>query len=330
ALVNDLLFAQNIETDVAEVEKILNKIQHLDPPGIAARNLQECLLLQLNRKDQKDENVILAQKIIKNYCDEFVKKHYDKLCKSLKITEAQLKKAIELIVKLTPKPGEQEYNTKSNYIIPDFTVTNVNGHLDITLNSRNMPDLRISRSYMDTLKSYEKNPTSNKHIKDSVQFIKQKIDSAKWFIDSIKQRQETLLKTMHAIVYHQKKFFLDGEETSLKPMILKNIADAIGMDISTISRVANSKFVETEFGTYSLKFFFSEGVANEDGEEVSNKEIKKILSDCIGAENKSKPLPDEALMEILKSKGYNIARRTVAKYREQLGIPVARLRKEMK
>jgi RNA polymerase sigma-54 factor len=183
---------------------------------------------------------------------------------------------------------------------------------------------------MDTLKSYEKNPTNNKQIKDSVQFIKQKIDSAKWFIDSIRQRQETLLKTMKAIVAHQKKFFLDGEEVSLRPMILKNIADAISMDISTISRVANSKFVETEFGTFSLKFFFSEGVANEDGEEVSNKEIKKILSNCIEAENKSKPLPDEALMEILKEKGYNIARRTVAKYREQLGIPVARLRKEMK
>jgi RNA polymerase sigma-54 factor len=329
AISNDLAFSQNVEAPVAELEKMLKKIQALDPPGIGARDLQECLLLQLARKDQSLLAVKQAIEVIKFYMDDFIKKHYEKLCKHLKIGEAELKGIISIITKLNPRPGETETSSKSQYIIPDFILTNNLGKVEVTLNSRNAPDLRISRSYMDTLKSYEKNPTGNKHIKDTVQFIKQKLDSAKWFIDSIKQRQQTLLLTMNAIARYQTEFFIEGDETKLRPMILKDIADRIKMDISTVSRVANSKYVETEFGIFALKYFFSEGVTNDEGEEVSNKEIKKILSDCIGAEDKSKPLPDEKLMDILKEKGYPIARRTVAKYREQLGIPVARLRKEL-
>lgn len=330
AIVNDLAFSQNINTTAEELERILEKIQTLEPAGIAARDLQECLLLQLKRKDRKvHPEADLAVRIIKDYMDDFIKKHYDKMMRSLKISEDQLRGAIQLITKLNPKPGESSIEAKNQYIIPDFILVDDNGELSIQLNSRNAPDLKISRSYMETMKTYEKSESPNKQLRETVQFIKQKLDGAKWFIDSIKQRQNTLLTTMNAILQYQREFFEDGDETKLRPMILKDIADRVGLDVSTISRVANSKYVQTDFGIIPLKFFFSEGITTSDGEEVSNKEVKKILKDAIEAEDKSHPLPDERLMEILKEKGYNIARRTVAKYREQLNIPVARLRKQL-
>jgi RNA polymerase sigma-54 factor len=329
AIINDLLFSANVETTIEELERVLHKIQNLDPAGIAARNLQECLFLQLKRKDHTHPEVLLAQQIIEHHFEDFTKKHYEKLTRQMKIDDEQLKDAIHIITHLNPKPGESDSDAKTQYITPDFILVENNGKLEVVLNSRNAPDLRISRSYMDTMKSYEKNPGNNKHLKDTVQFIKQKLDSAKWFIDSIKQRQHTLLVTMNAILQYQYAFFEDGDETKMRPMILKDIADKVGLDVSTISRVANSKYVQTEFGVISLKFFFSEGIQTEEGEEVSSREVKRILQDAIGNEDKHKPLPDEKLMEILKEKGYNIARRTVAKYREQLNIPVARLRKEI-
>ena len=271
----------------------------------------------------------MAIDILENHFDDFIKKHYDKLIKQLKINEDQLKAIIQIITKLNPKPGDSISSARAQYITPDFILINDDGKLSVLLNSRNAPDLRISRSYMETLKGFDeaKNPTREQ--KESVQFIKQKLDGAKWFIDSIKQRQNTLLHTMNAILQYQRAYFEDGDETKLRPMILKNIAEATNLDISTISRVANSKYIETEWGVIPLKFFFSEGISTDDGEEVSSREVKKILKDAIEAEDKSKPLPDEKLMDILKEKGYNIARRTIAKYREQLNIPVARLRREM-
>jgi RNA polymerase sigma-54 factor len=329
AIINDLAFAQNIETTMEEMKQCLTKIQALDPAGIAATSLQECLLLQLKRKDHSKDGVRIAEILLRDYFDDFTKKHYDKLTRSLKITEEQLKEAISVITHLNPKPGESVSDSRPQYITPDFILLENEGGIEVALNSRNAPDLRISRSYMETLKGYDQNPNPSKDLKQTVQFIKQKLDSAKWFIDSIKQRQNTLLMTMNAILKHQYGYFETGDETKLRPMILKDIAEQVGMDISTISRVANSKYVQTDFGTIPLKFFFSEGIQTDDGEEVSSREVKKILKDAIEAEEKRKPLPDEKLMEILKEKGYNIARRTVAKYREQLNIPVARLRKEM-
>lgn len=331
SIVNDLAFNENISTTEEHLEKLLIKIQNFDPPGIGARDLQECLLLQLYKKDYGDNPAIdLAEKIISEQMEAFSKKHYDKIKRSLKIDDDELKAAIAEIVKLNPKPGETGVsNSKTQYIVPDFIVTNNEGVLQVTLNSRNAPDLRISAAYSETLKAYENAPTKAQSLKDAVQYIKQKLDGAKWFIDSVKQRHNTLMSTMEAIVHRQKEFFIEGDETKLKPMILKDIATQVGLDISTISRVANSKYVETDFGIFPLKFFFSEGIVNDDGEEVSNREIKKILSNAIEAEDKKKPLTDEALMDLLKDKGYNIARRTVAKYREQLNIPVARLRKEL-
>ncbi len=330
AIVNDLAFSQNISTTTEELEKVLEKIHRLDPPGIGARDLQECLLLQLKRKDKEvHPEVELAMRLLRDYMDDFTKKHYEKLMRSLKVSEEELREAIQLITKLNPKPGETSTSMKGQYIVPDFILVETDNDLEVHLNSRNAPELKISRSYMDTLKTYEKSDKQNKDLKETVQFIKQKLDGAKWFIDSIKQRQNTLLTTMRAILKYQREFFDDGDETKLKPMILKDIADEVGLDVSTISRVANSKYVQTDFGIIPLKFFFSEGITTADGEEVSNKEVKKILKDAIEAEDKSKPLPDERLMEILKDKGYNIARRTVAKYREQLNIPVARLRKQL-
>ena len=330
AIVNDLAFSQNIDTTAEELERVLNKVQMLDPAGVGARDLQECLLLQLKRKDKnKHPELDLAIQIIKDHMEDFIKKHYDKMMRSLKVDEAELREAIHLITKLNPKPGESASDAKNQYIVPDFILTEVNGRPVVHLNSRNAPELKISKNYFDTLKSYENSSNPNKQLKESVQFIKQKLDGAKWFIDSIKQRQNTLLLTMNAILKYQIEFFEDGDEAKLKPMILKDIAEEVGLDVSTISRVANSKYVETEFGIIPLKFFFSEGITTSDGEEVSNKEVKKILKEAIEVEHKSNPLPDEKLMEILIEKGYNIARRTVAKYREQLGIPVARLRKEI-
>ena len=331
AIVDDLAFRQNVMTTEEEVESLIKRIQHFDPPGVAARDLQECLLLQLNRLQDEGKNVNVAIKAISKYFDEFTKKHYEKIQRGLDLNDEQLKEVMQQIIRLNPKPGGNvgEINKAESYVVPDFFIMNNGGKLELTLNSRNAPELRISEGYRDMLKEYDRGTKKDKRQKEAVLFIKQKIDSAKWFIDAIKQRQHTLLDTMTAIMNHQHDFFLTGDQTTLRPMILKDIAEKTGLDISTVSRVANSKFVQTEFGTYRLKFFFSESLSTESGEEVSTREVKKILSDLIEAENKKKPLSDEHLTEMLQQKGYNIARRTVAKYREQLNIPVARLRKEL-
>lgn len=334
AIVNDLAFSQAIDTTVDEVEQILKKIQTFDPPGIAARNLQECLLLQLDRMDNgHDIDVAVAKKIIAECFDEFTKKHYQKIQKKLDTEDEEfVRDAMEVIIKLNPKPGggSGAGMVKNQFVIPDYILTNNNGKLELALNSRNAPELRISRSYSDMFKAYDKSSKKDKKLKEAVTFVKQKLDAAKWFIDAIKQRQQTLLRTMKAIVDFQYDFFLEGDETKLRPMILKDIANMISMDISTVSRVASSKSVQTDFGIYPLKYFFSEGIATDSGEEVSSREVKKIIQDIIESEDKDKPYSDDKLEKILNDKGYNIARRTVAKYREQLNIPVARLRKEMK
>ncbi|MDH7463700.1 RNA polymerase factor sigma-54 [Chitinophagaceae bacterium 26-R-25] len=331
SIMDDLAFRQNIEASEGEIEELIRKIQQFDPPGVAARDLQECLLLQLHRKLREGKPVQKAVDVLTNYFDEFTKKHYDKIQKGLGIDDEGLKEVIQQIIKLNPKPGGNvgEVNKAESYVVPDFFIMNNNGKLELTLNSKNAPDLRISEGYRDMLKDYERGSKKDKRQKEAVLFIKQKIDAAKWFIDAIKQRQQTLMMTMQTILDYQYEFFLTGDETTLRPMILKDIAERTGLDISTISRVANSKFVQTEFGTYRLKFFFSESLSTESGEEVSTREVKKILSDMVFGEAKKKPLSDEKLTEMLQEKGYNIARRTVAKYREQLNIPVARLRKEL-
>lgn len=331
SIANDLAFSQNISVTGKEIKEIIQKIQEFDPPGVAAGDLQECLLLQLKRKSQDDPNVKHAEHILERYFDEFTKKHYEKIQKSLNLSDEDLKLAIEEVIKLNPKPGGNfgGVNKAESYIVPDFFIYNNNGTLELTLNSRNAPDLHISDNYREMLRDYEKGEKKDKRQKEAVLFIKQKIDAAKWFIDAIKQRQHTLLSTMETIMRYQEEFFLTGDETTLRPMILKDIADRTGLDISTVSRVANSKYVQTEFGPYKLKYFFSESLSTESGEEVSTREVKKILQDIIDNENKRKPLSDENLTQMLQDKGYNIARRTVAKYREQLNIPVARLRKEL-
>lgn len=333
AIVNDLAFSQGIETTAEEVEVVLKRIQTFDPPGIAARTLQECLLLQLDRMDNgHDIDVAVGKKIISECFEEFTKKHYQKIQKKLDTEDEDfVRDAIDLIVKLNPKPGGGSAVTmaKNQYIIPDFILTNNNGKLELALNSRNAPELRISRSYTEMFKAYDKSNKKDKKLKEAVTFVKQKLDAAKWFIDAIKQRQQTLLRTMKAIIDFQYDFFLEGDETKLKPMILKDIAGMINMDISTVSRVASSKAVQTDFGIYPLKYFFSEGISTDSGEEVSSREVKQIIKDIIEKEDKDKPLSDDKLEKILNDKGYNIARRTVAKYREQLNIPVARLRKEI-
>ena len=328
---DDLAFRQNIEASEQEINSLIHKIQQFDPPGVCARTLQECLLLQLHRKVHEGKNVKMAMDVLSNYFDEFTKKHYDKIQRGLSLTDEQLKEVINQIIKLNPKPGGNvgETNKGESYVIPDFFIHNNGGKLEITLNAKNAPDLRISEGYRDMLKDYDRGSKKDKRQKEAVLFIKQKIDAAKWFIDAIKQRQHTLLSTMETILEYQYEFFLTGDETTLRPMILKDIAERTNFDISTVSRVANSKFVQTEFGTYRLKFFFSESLSTDTGEEVSTREVKKILSNMVEAENKKKPLSDERLTELLQEKGYNIARRTVAKYREQLNIPVARLRKEL-
>ena len=329
AIIDDLAFRQNIEASEEQIKKIITQIQQFDPAGVGARNLQECLLLQLQRKTNQGEHVEWAIKVLDKYFEEFTKKHYEKIQKGLNLSDAQLREIINQIIKLNPKPGSNigDSSKGQNYIIPDFYITNSNGTLELLLNSKNAPDLRISEGYRDMLKEYEKGTKKDKRQKEAVLFIKQKLDSAKWFIDAIQQRQTTLLNTMGAIMNYQYAFFLTGDEIDLKPMILKDIAEETNLDISTISRVANSKFVQTEFGTYRLKFFFSESLQTESGEEVSTREVKKILTDIINAESKKHPHSDERLTEMLQEKGYNIARRTVAKYREQLNISVARLRK---
>jgi RNA polymerase sigma-54 factor len=330
ALVDDLAFSQNIFTNEAEILHLLEIIQSFDPEGVGARDLQECLLLQLKRKNQNPISIKLATTIVRDYLDEFTKKHYDKLERSLGISSEELKSAINEILKLNPKPGNSfADNSKQLQVIPDFIINKNDQYLLLTLNSKNAPELRVSRSYQEMFQTYDKAVQKDKKMKEAVQFVKQKLDSAKWFIDAIKQRQQTLIKTMNAIMNFQYDYFLTGDDRKLRPMILKDIADQVQMDISTVSRVANSKYVQTEFGTFLLKSFFSEGIQTESGEEVSNREVKKILEECIGNEDKHHPLADEKLAEILKENGYNIARRTVAKYREQLNIPVARLRKEL-
>jgi RNA polymerase sigma-54 factor len=329
AIANDLAFSQNIETSLDEIEAVLREIQAFDPAGIAARDLQECLLLQLERREQ-DEETRIAEHILSECFEEFTKKHYARIQSRLDIDDEELKEALNIILKLNPKPGGTSAGlAKTQYIIPDFIITNDNGILSITLNARNAPDLRVSRSYSEMFDAYDKGAKKDKKLKEAVTFVKQKLDAAKWFIDAIKQRQNTLLRTMEAIVRYQHDFFLDGDETKLRPMILKDIAQDIDMDISTVSRVANSKWVQTEFGVYPLKHFFSEGIATDSGEDASSREVKQILKDIIDKESKKKPMSDDKIEKILNEKGYNIARRTVAKYREQLNIPVARLRKEL-
>ncbi|MDA3906500.1 MAG: RNA polymerase factor sigma-54 [Bacteroidales bacterium] len=329
SMVDDLVFTKNIDVTSEEIETVLSVVHTFDPIGVGARNLQECLHIQLRRKDTEDENVALAIRIIDRYFDAFTKKHYDKIIKKAQIEEHQLKSAIDEILKLNPKPGNSlSETTKINhYIIPDFVISNSESELELTLNSRNAPELRLNRTYKEMLQSYSAN--HSKKDKDAFQFVKQKVDSAKWFIDAIKQRQHTLYITMKAIMDYQYAYFFSGDERDLRPMILKDIADHVSLDISTISRVANSKYVQSPFGTILLKSLFSESLKTDSGEDVSTIEVKKILSNCIEAENKTKPVTDEQLTEILKEKGYVIARRTVAKYREHLNIPVARLRKEL-
>ncbi|HOY31354.1 MAG TPA: RNA polymerase factor sigma-54 [Bacteroidales bacterium] len=332
AMADDIAFAQNITTNVKELEELLLLIQEFEPYGVGARNLQECLLIQLRKKETITSSVMLAQTILSRFFVEFTKKHYDKIKKRLEISDEQLKLAMNEILQLNPKPGNSMIdNAKPNqYITCDFIITNNDGQLELSLNAKNTPELRINKAYLDmieTMSADKKRKTGQD--KELALFVKQKLDSARWFIDMIKQRHDTLYKTMKAIMDFQKEYFLEGDETSLKPMILKDIAEKVNLDISTISRVVNSKYVQTHFGTFLLKSFFSESLQTESGEEVSTREVKKILTDCIEAESKKKPLTDEQLTKILKDKGYNIARRTVAKYREQLDIPVARLRKEL-
>ena len=302
SLIDDLAFSQNIFAEEDEVEEVLRVIQSFDPAGVAARDLQECLLIQL-RKKEPSRSIQKAIGIVEHHLDEFTRKHYDKLEKSLNMSSGELKEVIQEILKLNPKPGDSsEANTKELQIIPDFHIYNNDGVLILTLNAKNAPELRVSRSYQEMFQHYDKAAKKDKKMREAVQFVKQKLDSAKWFIDAIKQRQQTLLKPMNAIMQYQYEYFLTGDERSLKPMILKDIAEQIGMDISTVSRVANSKYVQTEFGTFLLKSFFSEGIQLESGEEVSNKEVKKILEECIGNEDKRNPLADERLTEILKEK----------------------------
>jgi RNA polymerase sigma-54 factor len=329
AMVDDLAFSQNIQADKKEILEVLTVIQDFDPAGVGARNLQECLILQLKRAEEPGPGVDLAITLMERYFNEFIRKHYDKIIRKAHITEQELKLAMDEILKLNPKPGETvgETSRTNQYVIPDFIIQNIDGDIELSLSSRNTPELRLSRAYVDMLETYSE--TKNKSNREAVMFVKQKIDSAKWFIDAIRQRQNTLYVTMRAIMEYQKDYFLTGDETMLRPMILKDIAEVVSLDISTISRVANSKYVQTPFGTFLLKSFFSESMQKDSGEEVSTREIKKILSDCISVEDKTHPVTDEELTDILKEKGYSIARRTVAKYREQLNIPVARLRKEL-
>ncbi len=335
---DDLAFLQSISVKENEIERILKIVQDFDPAGVGARDLQECLLLQIDRKLEVDNSNLrlqTARKILHNFFPEFTKKHYLKITSRLNISDDELKSAVNEVIRLNPKPGSSMSDTESKtfqQIIPDFILNYDEGILQLSLNSKNAPELRVNRTYADMLDTFAKNKSlgkSSKVEKDAVQFVKQKLDSAKWFIDAIKQRQNTLIHTMNAIVQYQQEYFIDGDETKLKPMILKDIAEKTGLDISTVSRVANSKYIQTHFGIHPLKYFFSEGMQTESGEEVSTREIKKILEECIGGESKKKPLTDDKLSKILANKGYIIARRTVAKYREQLDIPVARLRKEL-
>ena len=331
ALVDDLAFSANIYVTEKQVEEVLALVQELDPAGVGARDLRECLLLQLKRTQSGDITRFTAKKIIEDHFEEFIKKHYDKIQFKLEIEDQDLKEAIDEILKLNPKPGGsmKESAKPMQQITPDFTIIEFEGKLELSIHGRNAPDLKVSREYENMLRGYSEGAKTSKSDKEAVSFVKQKLENAKWFIDAIKQRQNTLFVTMSAIMNYQRAFFLTGDETNLRPMILKDIAELVGLDISTISRVANSKYVQTNYGIYSLKYFFSESMSKDTGEEVSTREVKKILSEAIQSEEKNKPLTDDKLTLILQEKGYNIARRTVAKYREQLNYPVARLRKEL-
>ena len=330
AIVDDLAFTQNIFTDEPKLEQILEIIQDLDPPGVGARDLKECLLIQLYRKEPT-ASIKTAIAILEDHFDEFIKKHYQKMMDRLEIDEDFLKDAIHEISRLNPKPGNSSSNTQRSIqtIIPDFLINIQDGELELSLNARNAPELNVSREYQEMLEAYKNSKEKNKAQKEAILFVKQKLDGAKWFIDAIRQRQQTLMFTMSSIMNFQKEYFLSGDQRKLKPMILKDIADEIGMDISTVSRVASNKYVQTPYGTFLIKEFFSESMKNEAGEDVSTKQIKKILEDSISEEDKKKPLTDDKLAKLLKEKGFPIARRTVAKYREQLNIPVARLRKQL-
>ena len=331
AVIDDLAFSQNIMTTETELKQILTLIQGFEPAGVGARSLEECLLIQLRRKEEPTMYTQYAIKVIEKYFDAFAKKHYDKLEKAMGIESDQLKLVVQEITHLNPKPGGAFASSLNaeQFIIPDYIITNNNGELILSLNSTNAPELRISNSFKEMVSDYKRAKMKSKSQKEAILFIKQKIESAKWFIDAIHQRQNTMLSTMQAIMQQQYAYLISGDETKLRPMILKDIAERTGLDISTISRVANSKYVQTEFGTLLLKSFFSESLTNEEGEEVSTREVKKILSDLISTEYKVDPLSDQQLTEYLIEKGYNVARRTVAKYREQLNMPVARLRKEL-
>lgn len=328
---DDLAFSQNIESTVEELEDALNIVQNLDPAGVGGRSLQECLLLQLRRKDDHYPSIRIALEVVENHFNSFTKKHYDRILKRLEISDEDLKIGISEITKLNPKPGNSGVDSAKiiQHVVPDFIVTADDNELNLSLNSRNAPELHVSNSYKEMMKGYAASSKKDKKQREALMFVKQKIDSAKWFIDAIRQRQQTLILTMNAIMEFQREYFLSGDETKLKPMILKDIAEIVNLDISTISRVANSKYVQTQYGTFLLKSFFSESLSTESGEEVSTREVKRILQDSISTEDKKKPLTDEKLAELLKEKGYHIARRTVAKYREQLNIPVARLRKQL-
>lgn len=330
AIVDDLAFTQGIMTDEEKLESLLSVVQNMEPAGVGARDLQECLVLQINRRPKFDPVVKVAKRILAETFDEFTKKHYKKIIAKLEIDEEELRESLDEILRLNPKPGNSTSSSHrtTQTIIPDFGLTNEDGELQLTINGRNAPDLRVSNSYADMLKAYSENKKGmSKQQKEAALFVKQKLDSAKWFIDAIKQRQLTLSSTMQAIISFQKDYFLEGDESKLRPMILKDIADIVELDISTISRVANSKYIQTHFGTFPLKYFFSESMETQSGEEVSTREVKNALKDIIDQEDKKKPLTDEKLVNELTEKGYKIARRTVAKYREQLDIPVARLRK---
>lgn len=328
---DDILLLQNISVDVEKLQRILSAIQTLDPAGIGATTLQECLILQLDRKEKTTE-IVTAKKILQDYYEEFTKKHFDKICQGLEIEEEDLKDAMSIILKLNPKPGngtaDSYAKTINMAITPDFNLENIDGELNLTLKNDTL-NVHISKTYVNMLQTYKNTKDNNKNQQEAFEFIKQKLDAAKWFIDALKQRNTTLLSTMQVIIDFQKEFFTTGDETKLKPMILKDIADKTGLDISTVSRVANSKYIQTQYGVYPLKYFFSEGLTTESGEEVSSREIKKILQETIADEDKKKPYTDEQLADVLKQKGYIIARRTIAKYREQLGLPVGRLRKEL-
>jgi RNA polymerase sigma-54 factor len=332
SIVDDLAFSQNILTSEENVLRLLKEVQELDPPGIGARDLQECLLIQLRRKEYQTVELKTAAVILRDCMEEISRKHYDRIAKKLELTDDELKAAIKEILRLNPRPGnsQSESAKSTQHIIPDFILTNNEGVLELQLNSRNAPDLKISKAYQEMLVHYSKSQkNSSKEQRDAVVFVKQKIDSARWFIDAIKQRQQTLMLTMQTILEYQYEYFSTADETKLRPMILKDIAEKVFMDISTISRVANSKYIQTSFGTFLLKSFFSESLSTDTGEEVSTREVKKILEECVAAEDKHNPVTDDKLAQVLREKGYNIARRTVAKYREQLNIPVARMRKEL-